>query len=93
MVVVKVELWPHGNASRAKRLGTLWIANVGGTLTRGNYKTALTGDGEIRAPWPIYDGKNEQSKPLCTGEVKGYARISRPVWDLVRMALGGLGHG
>ena len=53
MIVIKVEMWPHGDASKAYPLGSAFIANEGrtpaeeflhafgealGTSTRGNYK-------------------------------------------------------
>lgn len=41
MIVCKLEMWPGGDARRAYPLGTVEIANVGGTESRGDYDVRL----------------------------------------------------
>lgn len=38
MIVVKVEIWPFGDKSQARTIGCMEIANVGGDLSKGEYK-------------------------------------------------------
>lgn len=37
MLVVKVELWPHGDRTRKRELGQMTVSNIGGDVERGNY--------------------------------------------------------
>jgi hypothetical protein len=41
MLVVRIEMWPQGDASRAYGLGVVEIANMGGSDTRGDYSVRL----------------------------------------------------
>jgi hypothetical protein len=42
MVVVKIELWPHGDESKKRMLGQMNIINEGtGDVVFGNYSTEL----------------------------------------------------
>lgn len=46
MVIVKIELWPHGDESRATPLGTIKITNDGtGNEAFGNYDVSLSHSG------------------------------------------------
>jgi len=46
MVVCKIEIWPHGDQSKARPLGQVVIINDGeGTPERGNYDVALSHGG------------------------------------------------
>ncbi len=73
MLVVKVELWPHGQESQARTLGTIRIANDGtGTPRRGNYDYAMRG------------GRHRMMK---TGRITDYARQAYNPWELVRRIL------
>lgn len=48
MLVVKLEIWPHGNEASAREVGRLLIANDGtGTEAVGNY-TAVMEDASCR---------------------------------------------
>lgn len=87
MLVVKVELWPHGHESMARELCRLFIANVGGTDIRGDYKTALMRKGETRAPWPHGGQIGTCVKPGRTGEVNNHPRKSQHVLRLVGKAI------
>jgi hypothetical protein len=42
MIVCNLEMWPGGDESRAYSLGVIEIANVGGTMTRGDYAVKLS---------------------------------------------------
>lgn len=82
LVVVKVELWPHGNEANARTLGRIEIANDGtGTLTHGNYDVRLSHSGRYSSrpgPWKV-------------GKVIGYARKALSPYHLVQMALKAVG--
>lgn len=41
MIVVRLEMWPHGDAAKAYDLGAIEIANLGGTATKGDYGVRL----------------------------------------------------
>lgn len=77
MVVVKIELWPHGDESKARPLGVMHIINDGtGTVEAGNYDVELKHAGN-------YFGKPGNWR---TGRVVGYIRSLSP-YHLVAMAL------
>ena len=43
MIVIKIELWPHGIRKKSREIGRIVIANDGtGTPTKGNYKVSLS---------------------------------------------------
>jgi len=47
MLVVKIELWPKGDKSKAETIGVLTIANDGtGSTGSGNYDCALSHSGK-----------------------------------------------
>lgn len=73
MIVIKVELWPHGDRDKAEKLGQMYIANDGtGTPTRGNY-------------WFKLFDKSGRIKRK--GEVKDFARKRFGVWKLLELCL------
>lgn len=75
MLVIKVELWPHGDESRKKNLGIAHIANDGtGNLSRGNYWVKLF-------KWDT--GKRVWKE----GEFKDFPRIKLGPWDILYRAL------
>lgn len=75
MIRVTVELLPHGDASRARHLGTMTIANDGtGTLQRGNYTATLSKWGQPNAVWKH-------------GRVVNFDRKRRGAWDLMLQVL------
>lgn len=75
MIVVKVELWPHGDARKAKELTRMAIANdASGDSLYGNYDVVVHNNQQFRkGVWR-------------TGQVKGHDRSISP-WYLVRSAL------
>ena len=75
MIVVKVELWPHGDESHARSLGFAEIANDGsGDLQTGNYEVRLFQWGSVRRLWK-------------KGTVSGFDRKRHGPWDLLALAL------
>ena len=76
MLVVRIELWPHGDMTRRKTLATGFIANTGtGTPTRGNYRVEL---------------KDALGRPWRRGTVEGFPRKRLLAWDLLFRALSNL---
>lgn len=81
MILVTVELIPHGNtlSPRRKVLGTLTIANDGtGSPELGNYEGTLVAE---------YTGAAGRK-----GVVRGFRRRSQSVWTLIGAFLKGWGH-
>lgn len=80
MLVVKVELWRHGNENDVTEIGRLYVINDGtGTKERGNYELYLCRRGTTeRPPDGVYTGK---------GRIKDYPRKSYPAWELIRRGL------
>lgn len=76
MIVVKVELWPKGDESKARQIGELKIVNVGGDDDRGDYSVNVLELGGLRVQ--------------LDGEVRGHERVA-PVWMLVGRALRSVG--
>lgn len=75
MLVVKIELWPHGDESRARVLGRAEIANDGsGTRTRGNYVVRLFRDMTTQTEWR-------------SAIVTGFPRLRLGAFDLLFRAL------
>jgi hypothetical protein len=71
MLVVKLEIWPHGNEGRAREIGRMQVANVGGDVTIGDYSAAIMRD---------------RGAPGF-GEVKQWPRLERDVWQLIASAI------
>ena len=102
MLVIKIELHPHGRSDRARELGRMTIVNVGGSDEIGDYEikardsrrighpAALVAGGGILAESSIHDVLDA---PDRTGRVTGHARLTEPVWSLLAKALGAIGFG
>jgi hypothetical protein len=72
MIYIKVELWPFGDKTKAKSLGEMYVANVGGTSTRGVYKSLL---------------KDSKGRAFRKGEVTDFPRKRLGAFDLMYRAL------
>jgi len=73
MLVIRIELWPHGDVSRRKTIATGTIVNSGaGTITRGSYRVQL---------------KDALGRPWKHGTVEGFPRKRLLAWDLLARAL------
>ena len=84
MIVVKIEMWPKGDESKAREIGRTYIANTGGTLMKGDYDVRVCRKGNFK-----YDprGAREGKGFTRTGRVENYPRLSHNVWRLVSRAL------
>lgn len=77
MLVLKIELWPHGDRKRSKVIATGIIVNDGtGDLKTGNYDC-------IFADGPDY----LDSLDAKMVRVEGFERTKKSVWQLVYNAL------
>lgn len=77
MIVIRVEMWPHGNQERKYHLGSAIITNTGalGNGPRGNYEVQLSGKKGAK----IEGGK--------IGKVENWARRQRNIWELIAVAI------
>lgn len=83
MIVVKLEMWPHGNEDRKYDLGRMYIANTGehGNKNLGNYDAKVCRKGCYGfEDWDLIKATRE-------GEVKDYPRLSYNIWRLIAKAL------
>jgi len=79
MIVVSIEIWPHGDQQKARPIGVALITNDGtGDKVAGNYEVKLAHSGK-------YIGKSGAYK---TGKVKNHRRSLSP-YHLVYKALKG----
>lgn len=80
MVVVKIELWPHGDHSRSSILGVVIITNDGtGSVDFGNYDVTLSHTAGV--------SEQAKNKPYYKkGNVTGFLRKLSP-YHLVLRAL------
>jgi hypothetical protein len=77
MIVVRLELWPRGNKSAKRDLGTMVIENdQTGTEQAGNYMYKIK-KGQVYS---------ERPSMLCQGEFRDYPRHHRAdaPWELLR---------
>ncbi len=74
MLRVTIELLPHGSEAHKRHLGTIEIANTGGTSTQGNYRARLSKRGKPNQIWKA-------------GEVINFPRKRLGAYDLLYRAL------
>jgi hypothetical protein len=73
MIKITVELLPHGDESRKRKLGEMRIWNtLTGTPTKGDYKFSI---------WL------KRNKAWRTGEYHGFPRKRKNVWFLIKKCL------
>lgn len=78
MLVVKVEIWPHGDGGMRRELARMFVSNV--SDVDGEY-----GDYEVRV---LESGvKDRDGKVYCRGFVWRHRRNRTPLWILVRKAI------
>ena len=82
MLVVKIEMWPYGDGSKAREIGRTYIANVGGNSKKGDYEVAVCRRGTTECPFSTDDIKASR-----TGQVTNYPRLSYNVWRLIVRSL------
>jgi hypothetical protein len=74
LIVVKVELWPHGHEERKELLGVARIWNdATGDQGTGNYGFEINSAGDRRT--------------IRKGEIKGFPRLRLLAWDLLHRVL------
>lgn len=75
MLVIKIELWPRGDETKAKELGRAFIANdASGGHEVGNYNVRLRRAGD--------------ADDWRRGRVEGFPRLTLGSFDLLWRALG-----
>jgi hypothetical protein len=82
MIVVKIELWPRGDRTKAREIGRTYIANVGGDVKRGNYDVAVCRKGSTKCPLV-----SDEIKATRRASVVNYPRKSYNVWRLIIRSL------
>jgi hypothetical protein len=90
MIRCTIELLPGGAEDRARPIGVVEIANVGGTAERGNYSVVLKKTppfkGALREAWRRGLLKGEDDDAIAA-EVVGHHRTKRGSYDLLYRAL------
>lgn len=79
MLVVKVEVHPGGDASRAHEIGELYIWNVSGLADTSDYEFSFFD------PRPAL-AEGADRKDVVEGRVRGHKRAKGP-WVLIRRVL------
>ncbi len=78
MIVIKVEIWPYGDESKAKHEGTVVIFNdLSGTESKGNYEYAISKWGRPTHIWK-------------RGTIDNFSRKRDNVWKLMQQVFGKL---
>ena len=91
MLRCTIELLPGGDESRARTIGVVEIANVGGTREVGNYSVALKKTppftGALRQAWKRGLLKGGEDDEAIVANVEGHHRTKRGSYDLLYRAL------
>ena len=75
MIVIRIELWPHGDMSKARILGTGIIANTGqGTNEVGQYKA-------------FFDSMGPSGPQHREARIGRFKRQEKDSWELLYLAL------
>jgi hypothetical protein len=84
MLVVRLEMWPMGDATKAREIGRTYIYNEGGSTVLGDYGVRVCHEGQLGfEPW-----MNHVSKAFArSAKVLKYPRLSLDVWRLVLRSL------
>lgn len=78
MIVVRIEMWPHGDERLKREIGAAMITNQGtGTRDAGNYTVRLMKSAEYARSPGVWK----------RGEVEGFPRLRLGPWDLLYRAL------
>jgi len=92
VIVVKVELHPHGDVTQMTEIARMIIANDGtGTPVRGNY-WGRTAKGIIKGDNMIAPAIMHASRKMRCGAVRDYPRVQKHVWNLVARMLKNMGY-
>lgn len=95
MIIIRLEMWPRGDHTRARSLGVATVANMGGDAKVGHYEAIL-----FKAP---EYSKHAETRPLHEmltrpkakeiwkkAYVEGFPRLRLGPWDLLFRALGAM---
>lgn len=84
MIVLKIEMWPHGNEDKKREIGRTYIYNAGGTAKRGDYEARVCRKGKTK--FKLEDLRSGKGFTR-TGRVENYPRLTYNVWRLAIKAL------
>lgn len=84
MIVIKVEMWPGGDESRAKEFARATITNQVKTTVASK---GQLGDYAVRLSGGIWGRPDCMKRTWKTGSVTGFDRIRRGIWDLLYLAM------
>jgi hypothetical protein len=84
MIVVKVEMWPGGDESRAQEFARATITNQVKTTVQSAGKF---GDYAVRLSAGIQGRPECMKRTRKAGTVTGFDRVRRGIWDLLFLAL------
>lgn len=99
MIVIRMELWPGGDKSRAEHLGTATIANVNRMDDMrhiGNYEYLVmehsqSAEGDLVEVFPEsrfnLSQRGSAKKKWKSGGVAGFPRLKLGAWDLLYRVL------
>lgn len=91
MLRCTIELLPGGDESRARAIGVVEIANVGGTHEVGNYSVVLKKTppfvGALRQAWRRGLLKGGEDDEAIVASVEGHHRTKRGSYDLLYRGL------
>lgn len=95
MLIIRIEMWPKGDHTRARSLGIATIANVGGTAEAGDYEARLFKSPEYsssaeKRPLELMLTRPTAKETWRKGTVEGFKRLRHGPWDLLFRALGSL---
>jgi len=86
MIVVKLEMWPGGDGSRAREIGRTYIYRNGGAFpSRGDYEIRVCRRGHFR----VKDAASFVSGEgfTRTARIENFPRLSYNVWRLILRCL------
>lgn len=87
MLYVKIELWPRGDASKAKTLGEALIANTGkGTWTSGSYNALVSKKGGFKSK-QIDMQRMQPKHVLREASIDDFPRKRLNAWHLLARVL------
>lgn len=81
MLVITVDLWPHGNKEKARTLGVAHITNVGGGKQLGNYLVTVFKRGSTE------EQRRAGKKVWKRFWVLRFPRLRLGCWDLLYRGL------
>jgi hypothetical protein len=92
VIVIKLEMWPKGDSSRARSLGVGTISNVGGSADTGDYEVRLFKSAEYSRTAETRPLEERLRRPLARetwklAAVHAFPRVRLGPWDLLLRGL------